>query len=73
MLKMLKIVEVVWAAMAIFCLFEFIKLFNTADEQKWIYGGFMLVSIFMFFFRRRTRKRFTQIKEERENQNSENT
>ena len=67
MLKMLRVGEVVWAAMAIFCLVEFVRLINTEGEQKWIYGGFMLVSIFMFFFRRRTRKRFAQIKEEREN------
>jgi Na+/melibiose symporter-like transporter len=67
MLKMLRVVEIVWAVMAVFCLVEFIRLFSTEGEQKWIYGGFMLVSIFMFFFRRRTRKRYTQIKEEREN------
>jgi len=67
MLKMLWIVEVVWAVMAVFCLVEFIRLINTEGEEKWLYGGFMLVSIFMFFFRRRTRRRFAQIKAEREN------
>jgi len=71
MLKMLRVVEIVWAVMAVFCLVEFIRLFDTEGEQKWIYGGFMLVSIFMFFFRRRTRKRYTQIKEEGENSKTE--
>lgn len=67
MLKMLRVVEIVWAVMAVFCLVEFVKLFNTEDEQKWLYVGMMLVSIFMFFFRRRTRHRYAQVKEEREN------
>lgn len=68
MLRMLKIVEVVWAAMAVVCLIEFIRLFNSEGDTKWIFGGFMLVSIFMFFFRRRTRHRYEQLKKERESQ-----
>jgi Na+/melibiose symporter-like transporter len=67
MLKMLRVVEVVWAGMAVYCLYEFVRLFNAEGDQKWGYGGFMLVSIFMFFFRRRTRRRYDKVQAEREN------
>lgn len=62
MMKMIKIVEVAWIIVAVISGLELIKLWGSGDVKFWYFLGFMLVAIFMFFFRRKQRKRMERIK-----------
>ncbi len=66
MLRMLKIVEFVWIGMAFICGYEFINHLSIEGNMKYIFGGGVIVSIFMFFFRRKIRLRYEQIQREKE-------
>lgn len=71
MLKMLRFVQYVWIGIAAICLVEFIRSFNQAGNSKWIFGGFMIVSIVMFFVRKRQVDSYLKRKEQRESQSEE--
>lgn len=66
MLKMLKVVEFVWIVMGIICAYEFVNHLAIEGNMKYIFGGGVIVSIFMYFFRKRTRLRYEQIQREKE-------
>lgn len=71
MLKFLKIVEIVWLVVAGV---SAIELFNTYDRQgdaKWFFGGFMILAVLMFFWRRSSRRKFERHRRERSQQESE--
>lgn len=43
---------------------ELYNLWGEFDERFWIFLAFMILSIFMFFFRRRQRKRYEEARKE---------
>ncbi len=58
--KMLKFVEIAWIVIAVISLVELIRLWGTFDTKFWMFLGFMVVAIFMFFFRRKQRLRYEE-------------
>lgn len=55
--------EILYVVIAAVAAFEIYELWGTFDTRFWIFVGFMIVAIFMFFFRRKQRQKF----EERQN------
>lgn len=66
LLKMLKFVEYVWVGMGFLCAYQLFMQWNTEGNMRYIFAAGIAVSIFMFFFRRYTRKRYEQIQAEKE-------
>ncbi len=58
--KMLRIVEIMWAVIAAVSAFEAYRLWGVEQQKALIFLAFLALAIFMFFFRRRTRKRYEQ-------------
>ena len=52
---MLKIVEVAWIIIAAISAYELYRLWPTVDQRFYIFLGFMVLAIVMFFVRRRQR------------------
>jgi hypothetical protein len=58
MYRFLRIVEIMWLAIAAVSLVEVYFNFTRGDQSKaWIFVGFFAVAMGMFFFRRWNRKR----------------
>ncbi len=64
MMKIFKIVEVAWIVVAVISGLELIRLWGSGQVKFWYFLGFMVVAIFMFFFRRRQRQRMERYKRE---------
>ncbi len=66
LLRLLKFVEYVWVGMGFLCAYQLIMYWNVEGNMRYIFAGGLVVSIFMFFFRRFTRRRYEQIQKEKE-------
>lgn len=62
---MLKFVEVAWIIIAVISAVELYRMWGTFDQKFWIFFGFMVLAVFMFFFRRRQRQRYEASLEEK--------
>lgn len=63
MIKILKYTEYLYLAVALISIYEIGQLWNTNRERSYLFVFFAVVSIGMFFFRRRYRKRFEKQKD----------
>lgn len=66
--KMLRVVEVMWAVIAAVSAYESYRLWNTDQQKALIFLAFLVLAVFMFFFRRRTRLRYEKRRMENQNQ-----
>ena len=55
---MVRIVEIMWLVIAAVSTFEIFVRWNTARDEAYMFMAFLALSIFMFYFRRRTRLRY---------------
>ncbi|PCE65883.1 hypothetical protein [Sediminicola luteus] len=62
MIKILKYTEYLYLIVAILSAFKIYELWGTDRNYAYIFVFFMVVSVGMFFFKRRYRKRFEQHK-----------
>lgn len=60
MIKVLKYTEYLYLAVAIVSIYKIVTLWSVDPKEAYIFIFFAVVSIGMFFFRRRYRKRFEQ-------------
>lgn len=60
LLRLLKFVEFVWVGFGFVCAYQLYMTWGMEDKLTYIYGGGLVVSIFMFFFRRFTRRKFEE-------------
>lgn len=63
MKRMLKIVEIAWIIIAVISAVELYRMWPAVDQKFYIFLGFMVLAVVMFFVRRRQRLRY----EERQN------
>jgi hypothetical protein len=56
----IKVIEIMWIVIAGVSLIELIRLWNTPGDKKWIFGAFMVLAIFMYWFRRKQRIRMEE-------------
>jgi L-asparagine transporter-like permease len=68
MYRFLRIVEIMWLAIAAVSLVECIFLFNANRNKSLMFGAFFLIAVGMFFFRRHNRKKM-EAKRAAQNQN----
>ncbi|WP_421810153.1 hypothetical protein [Flagellimonas sp.] len=64
MIKILRYTEYLYLAVAVVAIYQIITLWGTAPQETYIFIFFAVVSIAMFWFRRRYRKRFEQRKKD---------
>ncbi len=57
MLKLYKIIEYLYLAFAVFFTFEAVRTFSTDNKKAILFLFFAVMAIFMFFFKRRFRKK----------------
>jgi len=57
-MKYYKISEILYAVVAIISLFKAIQLWSLDRDKATLFFGFCLVSVLMYFFRRKYRKKF---------------
>ena len=57
-MKFYKISEFLYVVIAAISLIEVIKLWDIQRDKAYLFIGFAALSIFMFFFRRKYRKKF---------------
>jgi tryptophan-rich sensory protein len=56
MTKTLRVFEIVWLVITALSVLETIRLWNSEDQtQRYIFIGFVIVGILMYFFRRNMR------------------
>lgn len=65
LLRLLKFVEFVWVGFGFVCAYQLFMTWGMEDKLTYIYGGGLIVSIFMFFFRRYSRRKYEQIQADR--------
>lgn len=58
--KVYKIVEYLYLVMAVFFVFETINNWNENPGRAYLFLSFVVISIFMFFFRRNFRKKMEE-------------
>ncbi len=63
-MKLFRIFEIVYLAIAAISIFEVIANWNIDRTRAYIFVAFAVISIFMFFFRRHYRKKFSQRKKQ---------
>jgi uncharacterized membrane protein YozB (DUF420 family) len=68
MIKALRIVEIMWLVIAAVSAFELIDRWNLDRDKALIFGAFLILSIFMFFFRKRNRQKYEKRRKEQGNQ-----
>ena len=56
----LKHTQYVYLVVAIFFTYKSISIWNEATDEHFLFLGIALVSVFMFFFRRKFAKKFEQ-------------
>ena len=54
----LKYTQYVYLAVAVFFLYKTVEIWDNDDDQHWLFLGIALLSVFMFFFRRRFAQKF---------------
>lgn len=67
-MRMLKIVEVAWIVIAIISAVELYRLWPVTDQRFYIFLGFMVLAVVMFFVRRRQRLNYDARKRQQEEQ-----
>lgn len=60
MIRILRYTEYLYLAVAVVSIYKIITLWGVAQQETYIFIFFAVVSIAMFWFRRRYRKRFEQ-------------
>lgn len=55
--KFLIVGEIAWIIIAAVSLVEFILLFEQPGDERWLFAGFFVLAVIMFFWRRRSRRR----------------
>lgn len=55
--KFLIVGEIAWLIIAAVSLVEFILVFNQPGDERWLFGGFFILAVIMFLWRRRSRLR----------------
>lgn len=66
MIKILKYTEYLYLAVALISIYEIGQLWAVNRERAYLFVFFAVVSLGMFFFRRRYRRRFEKQREEQE-------
>ncbi|MEX0316013.1 MAG: hypothetical protein AB3N18_17675 [Allomuricauda sp.] len=64
MIKILRYTEYLYLAVAVISIYKIIELWSVDPKETYIFIFFAIVSIAMFLFRRKYRKRFEQRKKE---------
>ena len=59
-MKFFKYFEFAYLFIAAFFLFETVRLWNAEGNRAYLFLFFVIMAIFMFFFKRRFRKRFEE-------------
>ena len=68
MSKMVRIVEIMWLVIAAVSAFEVFARWNSSRDEAYMFAAFLALSIFMFYFRRRSRLRYeSRAKDDAEN------
>lgn len=57
---MLKIVELAWIVVAVLSAVELFRLWPIIDQRFYVFLGFMILAVVMFFIRRRQRLRYAE-------------
>ncbi|UJH89834.1 hypothetical protein LZ575_12555 [Antarcticibacterium sp. 1MA-6-2] len=60
MMKFFKYFEYAYLFIAALSLFEAIRIWNTERNRAYIFAFFVVVAIFMFFFKRRFRRKIEE-------------
>lgn len=60
MSKYFKYFEFAYLIIAAFFLFESVRIWNTERNRAYLFLFFVVISIFMFFFKRRFRRKFEE-------------
>lgn len=63
---MLKVVEVVWVIMAVVAAVQVVLLWGNFTTQFWVFTGFTVLAVIMFFVRRRQRRAYEERQRQRE-------
>ncbi|MDZ7847375.1 MAG: hypothetical protein U5L96_11715 [Owenweeksia sp.] len=63
---MLRVVEIAWVVIAIISAIEVYRMWPEIDNKFWIFTGFMVLAVVMFFVRRRQRLRYQERKKQEE-------
>lgn len=58
MMKYFKYFEYAYLLIAAFFLFEAVRIWNTERSRAYLFAFFVVVAIFMFFFKRSFRKKY---------------
>lgn len=58
MMKLSKFFEFAYLAVALFFIYEAFSNWNTERDTSYLYIAFVVICLFMFFFRRRMRHKF---------------
>lgn len=66
MLKTLKFIQYVWVAVGAISAFKAFQLWGQPGEGPWIFGGFAVVSLIMFFVRKRQVEAYEKRQSEKE-------
>ncbi|MCV6630087.1 MAG: hypothetical protein OIF50_09525 [Flavobacteriaceae bacterium] len=66
MIKILRYTEYLYLFVAVASIYQIITLWNTDRNHAYIFVFFAVISVFMFWFRRKFRKRFDQRKSKEE-------
>ncbi len=66
--KMLRVAEIAYIVVFAISAVEVFRMWGDYTDRFWIFLGFAVVSLFMFFIRRSQRKRMEALKKEEENQ-----
>ncbi|HET8885880.1 MAG TPA: hypothetical protein VFM70_05955 [Salinimicrobium sp.] len=57
MMKFYKLIEYAYLAFALFFLIEAFRIWEAEENKAYLYLGFVVIAVFMFFFRRKFRRR----------------
>ncbi|GAB2779767.1 hypothetical protein [Salinimicrobium soli] len=58
MMKLSRFFEIAYLAAAVFFLYEAIRIWNTDRNQAYLFLFFVVIGVFMFFFRRHFRHKY---------------
>lgn len=59
-MKFFKYIEYAYLAFAVFFIVEAVRSWNDPSDQKFIFLGIAVMAVFMFFFKRKFRKKMEQ-------------
>lgn len=58
--KISRVIEYLYLVMAVFFAYETLTIWNEDRGQAYLFMAFVVIAIFMFFFRRKFRKRMEE-------------